>query len=239
MLTGSQGWGRRWLRAMKAMGHVERISRGKAHAKDGQVLSPAFAPGRVTAQVEASRWPPYDVRCEVDVFNALQWQHLLDAIARRPLFSARLLAGELPADLETVFADQGLSLLPERGVTTSCTCFSEASCAHVAAVCHVVAGALDADPFQLFVLRGRTRAQVVGALRDEEAHTVALPTDAAKFWGRGTPRIDVDLDPPPVGQTMLRRVGAPGNLDPDGFVRALSPACEVIALAASRLVTPP
>ena len=38
-------------------------------------------------------------------------------------------------------------------------------CKHAAAVCYLVAGALDADPFSLLLLRGRRREEVLAALR--------------------------------------------------------------------------
>jgi len=76
-------------------------------------------------------------------------------------YAARLLAGEMPHEIEQVFERAGVDLLPatSRDLTTQCDCPDwENPCKHIAAVCYLVAEAFDADPFLLFALRGCERS---------------------------------------------------------------------------------
>lgn len=226
-----QWWSRRWLQTMQAVGAVKKISRGRACAKEGHVLSCDFTPGRVAARVQGSQQLPWEVRFMVDAFDELQWKRVLDVLSRRPVHAARLLAGEMPADLEGVFEEAGLSVLPHRGVAATCTCPSEeASCKHVAAVCYVVADALEEDPFLLFTLRGRTRVQVLGALRG--GASPGLPSDPSLFYAMPSlDGFDVDLACPP-SDVAVARLGAPWP----SFGEALAPAYDVVARQAARVI---
>src|SRR4030095_278203 len=70
----------------------------------------------------------------------------------------------------------GTDLLPGPGeLQPRCSCPDWADpCKHAAAVCYLVAGALDADPFSLLLLRGRRREQGLGALPAPSLCVVAL-----------------------------------------------------------------
>ena len=86
----------------------------------------------------------------------------------KPGYAARLLAGELPHEIEDVFAEAGAALFPERGshLITSCTCPDWATpCKHAAAVCYLMAEAFDDDPFLLLAFRGREREALLAELR--------------------------------------------------------------------------
>ncbi|MBC7984282.1 MAG: SWIM zinc finger family protein, partial [Candidatus Obscuribacterales bacterium] len=67
-------------------------------------------------------------------------------------------------------AGHSVFLGKQRELEADCTCADWASpCKHVAAVHYVLGEAFDKDPFLLFELRGRNRAQVLGALRAARA----------------------------------------------------------------------
>ena len=78
-----------------------------------------------------------------------------------------MLDGDLPPEVAGDVAAAGLDLLPGAGeVGPRCTCPDDADpCKHSAAVCYLVADALDADPFAVLLLRGRTRGEVLAGLR--------------------------------------------------------------------------
>ena len=78
-----------------------------------------------------------------------------------------MLDGDLPPEVAGDVAAAGLDLLPGAGeVGPRCTCPDDADpCKHSAAVCYLVADALDADPFTVLLLRGRTRGEVLAGLR--------------------------------------------------------------------------
>src|SRR5207237_274712 len=96
-----------------------------------------------------------------------EWDRVLEAIAARLGHAAALLDGELPPEIADDAAGAGLDLLPGGGeVGPRCDCPDDADpCKHSAAACYLIADALDADPFALFLLRGRTRHQGPAGIR--------------------------------------------------------------------------
>ena len=77
----------------------------KNYARRGQVLEFSLAAGKVAARVQGSRPTPYKVTLAVQPLTAAQWQQVESRLASQALFRARLLAGEMPAEIEQVFAD--------------------------------------------------------------------------------------------------------------------------------------
>jgi uncharacterized Zn finger protein len=147
---GRTWWGRAWVDALEQRGQLDptRLPRGATYARDGSVDQPGFAPGEVSAQVTGRRAQPYHVRVRVRQFTPHEWDRVLEAICARLSHAAALLDGDLPPDVADDVAATGLSLLPGPGeVGPRCTCPDEADpCKHSAAVCHLIADALDADP---------------------------------------------------------------------------------------------
>lgn len=236
------GWGRRWLAAARTSGRVGKISRGRAGAKAGRVLDLTFAPGRVIASVARDDAPSCEVRFGVDIFDHLQWRRVLAALRDNPLFAARLLAGEAPPAIDEVFVAAGLSLLPSHDLEVHFTCGSdEAVCEHVAAACHAIAEHLADDPLALFTLRGRTRPQLLGALRPGGSAPpveTALPLDPRQFYGG--PVLDhfaIDRPSSPLAVGVLARLGSPSaDCSAEAFLAALAPAYAAVAARAGRIV---
>jgi hypothetical protein len=165
---GEQWWSRRFIDVLESFGMQTRLARGRNYARTGQVLSLDIATGYVTAQVQGSRVKPYKVVLTVDPLTKPQWRTVEQALAARAVFRARLLAGEMPAEIEEIFADCGTPLFPRsaRDLAMSCTCPDwEVPCKHVAAVCYVLAEAFDDDPFGMLAWRGKGREDLLAALR--------------------------------------------------------------------------
>ena len=81
-------------------------------------------------------------------------------MAARALPLAKLLAGEMPHDIEEVLAACRLALFPRSDdeLRATCTCPDGANpCKHIAAVYYILAERFDEDPFLIFTWRGRTR----------------------------------------------------------------------------------
>jgi hypothetical protein len=138
------------------------------------------APGLVMASVQGSRLAPYTVTVRVSTFDKDAWRAVLDAIGRQIGRTAALLDGELPPDVVDDVAGAGLELLPGPGeVQPRCSCPDVVDpCKHAAAVCYLVADAMDDDPFTVLLLRGRSRTDVLKALRARRTtvpDTGALP----------------------------------------------------------------
>ena len=102
-------------------------------------------------------------------FTELVWAKVEVALAEQALFSARLLAGEMPPELEEVFAAAGAPLFPAgvRDLAMRCSCPDwQVPCKHLAATFYLLAEAFDADPFQILHWRGRDRDALLGRLRE-------------------------------------------------------------------------
>ncbi|WP_433686871.1 SWIM zinc finger family protein [Micromonospora carbonacea] len=171
---GRSWWSRRFLEVLESFALGTRLTRGRSYARAGQVLDLHVAPGVVTARVQGSRPRPYQVRIAVEPFPAARWEQLEAALAAQAFFTARLLAGDLPAELEEVFAATGAPLFPA-GVDEldqHCSCPDHAvPCKHLAATFYLLAEAFDADPFELLHWRGRRRADLLDRLRALRAAT--------------------------------------------------------------------
>jgi uncharacterized Zn finger protein len=144
-----------------------RLPRGRDYARSGAVGELTLAPGEARAQVQGRKTEPYEVRIRVRRFTDEEWDRVLTAISARLGHAAALLDGELPPEIAEDAAGAGLDLLPGGGeVGPRCSCPDDADpCKHSAAACYLVADALDADPFVLLLLRGRTRDQVLAGVR--------------------------------------------------------------------------
>jgi uncharacterized Zn finger protein len=97
---GETWWSQRFISVLESLGVGGRLGRGKNYARQGQVLSLDIAPGVVSAVVQGSRDDPYTLT--IRFAQVQDWNPVEEAIAARALFSAQLLAGEMPAALEEV-----------------------------------------------------------------------------------------------------------------------------------------
>ena len=233
---GESWWAKRWIAALEQFGWGNRLQRGKSYARQGQVLSIDFVGPKIKAKVQGSRARPYDVAIEVKPLADKQWEQAIDALSEQAIFAAKLLAGEMPQDIETAFDAAGVPLFPRgsRDIVASCSCPDSANpCKHIAAVYYLLGERFDEDPFLIFQARGRTREQIVAALRarraDEAAApeiVVAGPAEAvtpladllATFYQAGSEleTIQPQIAAPGVDAAILRRLGpAPAGADAD------------------------
>ncbi len=128
--------------------------------------------GGVAAKVQGSSRRPYKVTIGLDPLTDAQWDLVVETLADQAVFTAQLLAGEMPPDIEEAFAAAGVSLFPEtaRQLHTTCSCPDYANpCKHVAAVHYILGEQFDEDPFLLFRLRGRSQEALLADLRARRA----------------------------------------------------------------------
>ncbi len=222
-------WAVRWISVLESFDIGARLNRGRAYARRGQVLSIEVGKGIARAMVQGSRPRLYEVAVKIRTLQATEWTRVTRQLASEAGFAARLLAGEMPRDIEAAFQRAGSSLFPEksRELATACSCPDWSNpCKHVAAVYYLLGEEFDRDPFLLFTLRGLTRDELLGQLagtetpsrRAERARKTseARPApfrpealDASKFWKEATPPGDLasNAAAPPVHAEPVRRLG--------------------------------
>ena len=219
---GATWWGRAWVRALEGRARLDtsRLPRGRTYAREDRVTDLTVGPGGVHAHVKGRQRVPYDVRLGVRELTDDEWDALIGAIAGRAGHAAALFAGELQPEIIEDAASVGVHLLPDAGeLTPSCTCPDFADpCKHAAAVCYLVADVLDDDPFELFHLRGRTRRQMLAAVRSARRRAAAEPDASAP--GSSGPTATVDDDLPP----------AAGVVASEAFARSQASAADLWAL---------
>ena len=192
---GDTWWAGRWIQVLESFGWDARLQRGRSYARQGQVLEYQITPGLVTAQVQGSRRKPYDIEIKVKPLSPEEWDQVTRAMAGQALFAAKLLADEMPQNIEEAFAAARLTLFPqsERDIDTRCSCPDWANpCKHIAAVYYILGEAFDRDPFMIFQMRGRGREELAAALREERS-TVVSPEAEGHAGAEGEPW---DLDQP-------------------------------------------
>jgi uncharacterized Zn finger protein len=194
---GSTWWSRRFVAALEALSIGGRLTRGRTYARKGQVLTLIVRPGSVRSTVQGSRPRPYQVSIGFATLPENAWQAVEHALGEQALYRAQLLAGELPAELEGLFADAGAPLFPKsaRELSMRCTCPDAAvPCKHIAATFYLLAERFDDDPFELLLWRGRSRADLLADLATGAEHAGAdagEPAGAARVLA-DLPSVDVE-----------------------------------------------
>jgi uncharacterized Zn finger protein len=131
-------------------------------------LSIEFHKSKVLAQVKGSEVEPYQVSLSLDIFSDEEWNYVIETMSHKSLFAAKLLAGEMPQNIEDVFTSNGLSLFPFtlNDIHSQCSCPDPAvPCKHIGAIYYQLSDRLSEDPFVLFELRGRSRERIIQDLR--------------------------------------------------------------------------
>lgn len=175
-------WSERFIEVLESIVAGGRLQRGRTYARKGQVIDLELGAGAATAVVQGSRARPYRVRIGLPAFGKAQWARVCDALADNAWYAAKLLAGEMPKDIEEVFESVGLSLFPSRPdeLTMDCTCPDwEVPCKHLAAVFYLLAESFDEDPFAILAWRGRDRDRLLdtlSALRSRSGTAESAPT---------------------------------------------------------------
>ena len=233
---GESWWAKRWISGLEGFGYGGRLARGRSYARGGAVLSIEIGRGHVSARVQGSLPRPYQVKISLAPLGDAQWASATGAMAEQAIFAAKLLAGEMPQEIEQAFAAAKVPLFPRnsRDLTTTCSCPDQANpCKHIAAVYYLLGERFDEDPFLLFELRGRNKDQIGAALRGRRADTSAdavyetaprerAPALADLLVGFDEPATPLELIAPHVAApeveaALLRRYGAPPAGVEDGL----------------------
>jgi uncharacterized Zn finger protein len=162
-------WSQRWLDLLDSYRFKKRLERARNYYRQGNVLSIEFKGAKFLAWVKGSEAEPYKVSLFLDSFSDEEWGYVIETMSHKSIFAAKLLAGEMPQNIEEVFTSNGLSLFPFTlgDVHGKCSCPDKAvPCKHIGAVYYQLGDRFSEDPFVLFQLRGRTKEQIISDLRD-------------------------------------------------------------------------
>ena len=166
---GRSWWAKRWLGALEAMRLGARLGRGRNYALSGQVTSLSIQGPRVTASVVGARPEPYEVDIAFRTPDEAARARIVAKLRAEPMLVARLLADDLPPEVEAIFRCEGLDLFPggrlaprTYDVTTRCSCPDYANpCKHVTAVLLILGEEIAWRPLTMLELRGITTEELV------------------------------------------------------------------------------
>ncbi len=170
-------WSQRWLELLDSYRFKKRLERARNYARQGNILSIKFENAKVKADVQGSEPEPYKVSLSLDSFSDEEWGYVVETMSQKAIFAAKLLAGEMPQNIEEVFTANGLSLFPFTlsEVHSKCSCPDKANpCKHIGAIYYQLADRFSEDPFVLFQLRGRTKETILNDLRKLRSANVAV-----------------------------------------------------------------
>ncbi|WP_414527287.1 SWIM zinc finger family protein [Nodularia chucula] len=179
-------WSQKWLELLDSYRFKKRLERARNYSRQGNVLNIEFKGAKVLAKVQGSEPDPYKVSLAIDHFSEEEWGYVIETMSQRAIFAAKLLAGEMPQNIEEVFTANGLSLFPFTlsDVHSKCSCPDKANpCKHIGAVYYQLGDRFSEDPFVLFQLRGRTKEQIISDLRQlrgAKLEVTAPPTPEIK-----------------------------------------------------------
>jgi len=241
-------WAQRWIAALEQLVDSGRLSRGRSYARKGQVLSIDETKDGIAARVQGSMRTPYKISIKINHLTDAEWDKVIDALAEQAIFSAQLLAGEMPQDIEQAFEKAKVSLFPaaRRDLETECSCPDYSNpCKHIAATHYILGERFDEDPFLIFRLRGRTQEQVMQELRkrragsdetvEEEAEeaeiVIPLEEQTENFWDARAPLegFSVSIRPPAIEMPLLKRLGEANFVPEPGIQSWLSAVYQAVS----------
>ncbi|NJR64584.1 MAG: hypothetical protein HC772_03475 [Leptolyngbyaceae cyanobacterium CRU_2_3] len=222
--SSREWWAQRWVDVLESFGWRRRLERARNYARQGNVLQIEFQDSKVSALVQGTAPEPYKVSLSLDPFDNEQWQYVIESMSERAIFSAKLLSGEMPQNIEEVFTANGLSLFPytKFDIHSRCSCPDPANpCKHIGALYYLLGDRFSEDPFVIFQLRGRTKEQIITALRQlrstnsnsvspvETPVTENSPIHLQNFWHYNDQLESslVVVAPPPSSETILDILG--------------------------------
>ncbi|WP_016932093.1 SWIM zinc finger family protein [Rhodococcus sp. R1101] len=218
---GRSWWSKELISVMEELAEKGRLTRGRAYARAGQVISMRLEPGAAVGEVQGSQLTPFTSVVRVRTLDEDAVRELVTLVRSSPGMLARLAAGILPEEL-------GSSLLPRRAgeLDFECTCPDDGwPCKHAAAVGYLLAEHVDDQPLAVLTLRGVDLATLIGGIDEAEPDDDAAAVQ--DFYGDGTELPDLpaerfrpaleDLDP-----MLLRRALRAGGTDEAVVIRGIT-----------------
>ena len=157
-------WGRAFVRSFEELTlEADDLGRGRALARSGRLGAIVVLEAMASAVVDPGSTQPLMAQVRVDRLTPEAWTTFAREAARESGYTVSLEAGELPIELVEHTDDAGVELIPGSGdIDSACECDSWAQpCVHSLGLLYQLAWQVDADPYVLMLLRGRTREDLL------------------------------------------------------------------------------
>lgn len=224
----------RLRRLAEAAAKPEVLAEALEYARLGQTRRLEIEDGVAVASVQGRLSRPYTVTLKLRHFSPVERDTIVDAMAEQAIYSAKLLAREVPTNIEDLFAPLGFKLFPSEPdeIETSCTCREPKPwCKHAVCAAIILSLRLGREPLLIFELRGHSVDHFIAMLSDRRALSsqgpgpaivyqpqipgvvegsgLPLGSDLERFWEAGPElsRIDAPVSEPEVSHVLLRRLG--------------------------------
>lgn len=148
-------WGKAWCTHMESFCDLDnRLPRGRTYVRNGSVCHLDIKKGEIQAMVSGSSL--YNVNIQIKPLLQDKWDYIKQTCLGKVSSLLDLLSGKLSSGVMEIVVHPKEGLFPlTHEFSLNCDCPDWATmCKHVAAVLYGVGSRLDADPAQLFKLRG-------------------------------------------------------------------------------------
>ncbi len=196
---GNNWWFKRWASVFDAVPQDSRWRRGRAYAQSGRVEHISVHKGTVIASVTGHQAQPYQVTIKWAPLSARNEEQIIAMLLERPVWIAKLLAGDMPRELEEMLSALQLSLFPKSAMDwqSNCSCPDSANpCKHIIAVYFALGQTFHEDPFLLLTWRGMSKPEMLSRLHRHWIKSDDLRIEEweeSTFWSVATDLQDVPI----------------------------------------------
>jgi uncharacterized Zn finger protein len=166
----------------------------------GQTKRMGASPGRVEAQIQGRADRPYSTSITLTTFAEEDWERVAKAMSEGAIYAAKLLAGELPPNIEDLFGPLNLRLFPAvaADAVVACSCAESRKaqaegrqlwCKHTCCLAYLLAQRLANEPFLIFMLRGLEGKELLERLRERRIAAGAAAAGSAPLYQQHVPGV--------------------------------------------------
>jgi uncharacterized Zn finger protein len=221
----SDSWSAQFMGMFESLGLGARFQRGRRYARIGNVVSLTISASLVVALVRGDDDKVYRARLALRAFSNGDWAAVERDLARQAFFTAKLLSGQLPPEIEAVFVKHKLRLFPDTlgELALDCNCPSwDVPCEHLTAACYVLADSFDTDPFGILAWRGRSREELLHRLHQLRGLGSGAPAPPATSARKDPPLPFFGV--PDLPRAPVTRPAVPGTIRrPDALLDEAEP----------------
>jgi len=190
-ISATWGWASsRWMRLTENSAPGAQLAEGLDYARLGQARTMEVRQGVISAKVQGRMPGNYRVEIRLPTFTHDQWEKVVSAMATQARYGAAVASGEMPSNIEDLFAPLGLRLFPSEApdVATSCSCpifqgeggaSGTPWCKHVCCTMFLLGEKLTREPLLVFTLRGLPEQDLLERLRQQRAIAGAVRSGGA------------------------------------------------------------